>query len=81
MAKKINATITRTNENGAVWAMIDGKETILIRRIGDKKPYAVGDSVQVVLVKEMRTIRATGPMCSVQFSRSVDSGRSHYHLV
>jgi len=79
MIKKV--TVSRTNENGGVWAIVDGKETMLIRRIGDKKPYSIGDSVQVVLVKEMRTVRATGPMCSVQFNSSVESGRSHYHLI
>lgn len=80
MAKKITVTVSRTHNDG-LWAMIDGNECFLIRRIGDKKTYSVGENVRVVLVKEMRTVRATGPMCSVQFNRSVESGRSHYHLV
>ena len=85
MAKKLTVTVSRIKETdnsiNAVYANIDGKECFLIRRVGDKNAYNVGDKVTVVLSEEKRTVRATGPQCSIQFNRSVNSGRSHYCIV
>lgn len=86
-AKTAEVVVSRidseSSRHNIYYGIVDGVEVLLHTpmQAAGKLSLAVGDTVKVYVSQAMRTVRATGARCSVQFFDSLPDGAKKNYTI